>query len=1079
MDGYTLGQGNPQRVLRAPNGVSSEAGFALIISLALMSLVLGLILALVGQVRSSHTSTSERAIQESSRQNAVLSLNLALGQLQKDLGSDLRLTGTAELISGAATPQHPHWLGVWDASSNNPTFIRWLTSGVNPNPAANLSPGNSVTIVGSGTVGNKPDQMVEVPLQAISAGGQFLGRYGYWIGDESAKADIAVNEPIAEVAPTIRRSIYDSSKGLAGAIPPAQRDSWGRTLIKQSHNHRVSFDHLLNDYWSTNLKQTDPTVTTAVQRSTRYSDLLLLENPANPESLFHSLTTNNFGILENGIDGGLRFNADPAIDRALAGQKPNQSFIKTGDILEAPALPDFLDFNKNFSAVLPPNIPIALDSRLQGLRGGLPNVHPILTEATIYFAVFNRSSYPAMRFYIDAEFYNPYPFPILLNDGDARAYSIAFRNLPEIRITNATTGNQSAWLNMDTIPISRSGGDRWTASWIEFTTSGGNRPFLFPGEVYRVEDPDPARQPQGLWKAIQFGPGSAASRSIGSVQANHTIRVEGRRPAGASGFDVEVFPWRGSTAPNSSRPGDPVFAVRGIPYDNFQYVYPRAGIDVPRYLEGSGFSADIDVSDMYIFALHYRFTPRWDDPAAADLLESLDLRSREIAFNGTFVDRDGDIRSVSDFISSASTNPVDTRNNISGVFPLQDTFSDTRVRRSDKGEYRDIRPYDLANRAPLSISDLRGARHPSRPPSALGSTWGGRDSAFGPGSLNESFDRYFLSSVPANGGIWDKNDGLALPNARLSLRGQSATDPSVKNEDLRKQESARHFENRGAFNLNSISTDAWHAVLKSDLNSGGNEWVFNERRTIGLRTGFASRDQPLRNVFFKRPFSVGFDNDAIRDDAFSNVPSRLTKLSLDSTRDSSMFRNGFRALEGDDPQDIRDDQIRHLAWHIVEGIKEFGRANQRPIRSIAEFLDLGIIQDAIEKVGVATVTPEMIARRLGPTRPINEFSIPAPPIGDYPNNQHPTALKQADVAAQISPFLSHRSDVFVIRAYGESLDPNTGLVAARALIEARVQRLVDPIDPVANPNPNAKISGDRLGRKFKLISFRWIDPNEA
>jgi Arc/MetJ-type ribon-helix-helix transcriptional regulator len=92
----------------------------------------------------------------------------------------------------------------------------------------------------------------------------------------------------------------------------------------------------------------------------------------------------------------------------------------------------------------------------------------------------------------------------------------------------------------------------------------------------------------------------------------------------------------------------------------------------------------------------------------------------------------------------------------------------------------------------------------------------------------------------------------------------------------------------------------------------------------------------------------------------------------------------------------------------------------------------------------------------------------------------PGWLTQADVLQVISPVISVRSDTFRIRAYGEVLD-SSGKVAAKAWCEAIVQRTPEFLDPSnvpetrpANLNPiNAK-----FGRRFSVVSFRWLNSNE-
>ncbi len=1067
-------------------------------ALAMMSLVLGLILAITAQLGASHREASEKVDAELARQNAMLAFQIALGELQKDVGADRRLTASAEALELAQTVEHPKWLGVWNGGSGSVPLVSWLVSGNSPQPGSAIS--EPIRVVGPGSVKGTTAEYVFVERVPMPASGQSMGAYGYWVGDESAKADVSMNAPITRVSPELARVIYEESPSIAGsAVSENTKRDWGRSLINQSQNNRVSFDFLLKDYWSSDLDQDAPEFSETFERIGQFSELTLVGRPnGSSESLFHSLTTNSAGVLENAIDGGLRYIVDGWLGAGAKGAKPG--YVRTGDILDQPELEKYLDHGRNFTTLLPKGLSVAADGSYRN-----PNLKPILTEAMVRFSVFNRSNYPAMRFYIDAEFYNPYPYPLLLNIANNRAYHVAFRNLPDIRLEKrryAEDGSEivgardsTGWIPMDNIPLSSSSGDRWTASWINFDINPSafgsprrftdRRPFLFPGEVFRVEDPDSVAQPQGLWKAIQYAVG-VGDRSIGSVQPSDTVIVEGRHQTSPTGtkiptFDVEVYKWDASSAPRWNDPNlesDLIFAVRNIPYDEFTYEFAND----PPYLQGSGFSNDIDVSAFYVFAFHFRLGPRWDGPDAVDLLESIDLRKPEIDYSGTFVDRNGNTRYYSEFVRIASTNPIDVNNNVSAIFPGEDLFADSKngLRSSRDNAFRDIRPYDLPMRDPLSIADLRHVAVDGRPPVALGSEWGSQAISPGSADLNEAFDRYYVSTVPTSSSVWNKNGTSALPNPRLLLTQEAQGDSTVTNARLRQSDASRYFKIRGSFNLNSTSVDAWHAVLTNEFVDGTNAWAFNGRTdsTRGENLQFQDNLSGLRNTFFRRPFSAGYEADPIADDGFGGG-TRLAGLSDDNGWNSSMFNQGFRALEGDDLSLIGDDQLRHLAWHIVDGLKAYVRDNGHPVASIADFLETGILGDAIRAVGTTSLSAEMIAERLSATAPINDFSVPAPPAGTYPKDEHPSALRQSDVAAQLTPFLSHRSDTFIIRAYGETTNTITGEVVGKAMVEARVQRLPQKVLPTGPNDINSEAKAERLGRKFKILSFRWIDPDEA
>ncbi len=96
----------------------------------------------------------------------------------------------------------------------------------------------------------------------------------------------------------------------------------------------------------------------------------------------------------------------------------------------------------------------------------------------------------------------------------------------------------------------------------------------------------------------------------------------------------------------------------------------------------------------------------------------------------------------------------------------------------------------------------------------------------------------------------------------------------------------------------------------------------------------------------------------------------------------------------------------------------------------------------------------------------------------------PGYITQADLLTAIGPFLSVRSDTFVIRAYGDVTNPLTGdTVQAKAWCEALVQRVPEYVDPVNPPwmspsDPLLAEVNNRMGRRFEIIAFRWLAENE-
>ena len=221
----------------------SEQGFALIVTVTLMILLTLLAVGLLTLSSVSLRNSSQGASQAKARANARLALMIAVGELQKQLGPDQRVSANAAILSGSAV-SHPNWTGVWnswqagakvsgasnpDAPSEqvtitgaanggmNPTYVAqrsdhfrsWLVS-LNPSQTLDISSGknlvlsggktptvtdDAVQLVGQGSLGDeaKSAEYVKAGLVAIkpySTAVDASGRYGWWVGDESQKARI-------------------------------------------------------------------------------------------------------------------------------------------------------------------------------------------------------------------------------------------------------------------------------------------------------------------------------------------------------------------------------------------------------------------------------------------------------------------------------------------------------------------------------------------------------------------------------------------------------------------------------------------------------------------------------------------------------------------------------------------------------------------------------------------------------------------------------------------------------------------------------------------------------------------------
>ena len=207
-------------------------GFALVITLSLLALVVLAVLALSTLLRVDSQATAVVISQSQARQNARLGLDLALGSLQRHAGDDTRITGTAG-ITGIAANQGAttrHWCGVW---RNDGSFVTWLTSGA---VSATSAGTDTVELVSANTVGPAASTSANVEKEHVIAGrmpitvastaaspgaAATVGHYAYLVTDEGTK--IGAYAPPAQranpaVVPLISRQVLVNQLKLKTAI---------------------------------------------------------------------------------------------------------------------------------------------------------------------------------------------------------------------------------------------------------------------------------------------------------------------------------------------------------------------------------------------------------------------------------------------------------------------------------------------------------------------------------------------------------------------------------------------------------------------------------------------------------------------------------------------------------------------------------------------------------------------------------------------------------------------------------------------------------------------------------------------
>ena len=182
------------------------SGFTLVVTISLLVLLtmigIGILSLSSIQLRLSAKGDS----MSRARSHARLAMMMALGDLQKSLGPDGRISVPAE--QSGQSGEHASWVGVYDAWDQSvgvtkrpaPVFVQWLSS--SPSRDARLQKSfvngvaaDEVEVVGVGTLGaaNGKD-IVKVPrvpiTQAMSS-----GQVAWWIADESMKAHVTSGQP--------------------------------------------------------------------------------------------------------------------------------------------------------------------------------------------------------------------------------------------------------------------------------------------------------------------------------------------------------------------------------------------------------------------------------------------------------------------------------------------------------------------------------------------------------------------------------------------------------------------------------------------------------------------------------------------------------------------------------------------------------------------------------------------------------------------------------------------------------------------------------------------------------------------
>ncbi len=258
---------------------------------------------------------------------------------------------------------------------------------------------------------------------------------------------------------------------------------------------------------------------------------------------------------------------------------------------------------------------------------------------------------------------------------------------------------------------------------------------------------------------------------------------------------------------------------------------------------------------------------------------------------------------------------------------------------------------------------------------------------------------------------------------------------------------------RGGFNVNSTSIPAWKAVLSA--HTGAPIPVLNP---LDLTSKSTTADllPVLRTV----------------------TP---TAGDIDAMPGNANRWGGFRNLSAA--------SVDKLATAIVAQIRKEG-----PFLSMSDFLNRRLVSEsdeqssggplelAIAKSGVNDIPGGVVNRAVtAADAAAMGFANKTAAAGDTEEGSR-ARITQGDLLSMVGASLTVRSDTFTIRAYGEAKDVSGKNTLSRAWCEAVVQRLPAWVDPADTPEIEpaaASPANRRFGRRFEVISFRWLAPGEV
>jgi hypothetical protein len=1179
--------------------VHRERGFALLITITLLAFLVLLLVSLASLTRVETQVAANSQQLSQARQNALMALNIAIGQLQKYAGPDQRTTARADIDATLERQPNSRWTGVYGSSiaanySDSPSTIataltdptkvnattgssakllNWLVSGnedtpFNPStgvgasgeitspPAANTIPydptktianltastpasADNITIGGkaaqllvaagstntdlplTGTSTNVPVDYVVAPLVPIKvasaqvpgldpAGSDVsVGRYAWWVGDEGIKARINLPRQSSTDLTELNNAFVTPTRSaielMAGTTSTAT--SGPVTGVTDTTIGALSYD-----------------IDKAVSAVSR-NQLPLLNSGSTTlgtftQNRFHDLTANSYGVLSDTYAGGLRKDLTRLlIDGQTTTGTANSDTLFTAEssagtdnyIPNWGLLRNYTQLTTASDGSLAPRLPTPQQA----------GISPVLTYFSLgwRFATVGPRADGAnitLNLYPLVVLWNPYTVPIKVPSG--YYYEVGIYPTYSVTVTlQVADAAGTTWTTKDTRNFQRITQTGTSSEYIRFRL---DCPEIAPGEslVFALRNSGAAYTSSNILENVAPNPThyvTLPSSTIGTGESSRNYKVVSASGGSGSSFGAggggEMYTYLGEASSNSATSDfdsqhDPFSTSKVKKWFQANQRIGWDSIQVANSIQQSGLNDGAGESPAFIMLMQALFSGWGSNGINGTLPSQHNLPTRWIAQGNmrapitSRTRRDANFNVLFSATAGIEGGSVPWQNFVTappGTSTSAGRGHDWISNTPEKVTLFEVRDHSQPNI--LSIGQLQQAplsavgAYPSYP---LGNSladfrlkWNqlvetvniqdpyskelaSRQKAYYDVSwlLNRTFwNRYFFSTVPASGA-----PPATLPNPRLVYNG---TPSAAILQDADK--AAAGLLIAGGFNINSTSEQAWRAVL------GG-----------AGRLGY----DPVTNSTGTTPPAGG--------SASSPIP-RFSHPTADDSPNAGW--QGYRALT--------EVQIAQLARDIVEQVRLRG-----PFVSLSDFINRRLVDTSTNDRGIRGTLQAAIDRHTtssASTPAVNDASsgtfwndasvndsvenvIKATDKQSHFINNHswgnlgaatngvsnraayaPKYLTQADILSSIGPSISARSDTFLIRAYGDVLNPVTSttsspVVNGRAWCEAIVQRMPEYVDTATNAwdAPATGSLNAIFGRRFKIISFRWLSPSE-